>query len=126
MARIAGVVLPNKKRIEIALTYIYGIGRSMSQEILKKAKIDFDKKTDNLTEKDEKNIRDIISTIPTEGDLRRKIQEDINRLQRIGTYRGIRHRKGLPVRGQNTQTNARTKKGKKVTVGSGKKKETKK
>lgn len=126
MARIAGVVLPGNKRVEIALTYIHGIGRTRSNEILKLAKIDADKKTDALTDEEENRLREIISRYTTEGDLRRKIQEDINRLQRIGAYRGIRHRRRLPVRGQRTKTNGRTKRGKRMTMGSGKRKETKK
>jgi len=126
MVRIAGIVLPNKKRVEIALTYVFGIGRSLSGEILAKAKIDLEKKVDNLTEVEESRLRDVLTTYTTEGDLRRKIQEDINRLQRIGSYRGMRHKRHLPVRGQRTKTNARTKRGKKMTMGSGKKKETKK
>jgi small subunit ribosomal protein S13 len=126
MARIAGVVLPNKKRIEVALTYVLGIGRNVSRKVLTSVKIDYDKKTEELTENDEKKLREAIAKYLTEGDLRRKIQEDINRLQRIGTYRGQRHKRKLPVRGQRTKTNARTKRGKKVTMGSGKRKETKK
>jgi small subunit ribosomal protein S13 len=112
MARIAGVDLPKNKRIEIGLTYIYGIGRTSSQEILIEAGIDVDKKTDSLTEKEVAAIRDIIDAKYTvEGDLRKKRSMNIKMLMDIGNYRGLRHRKGLPVRGQRTSTNARTRKG---------------
>lgn len=122
MARIAGVTLPKEKRIEIALTYIFGIGRSQSQNILEQAKINFDKKVQDLSENEEQKLRTIIADeYTTEGDLRREIQGNIERLKRIGSYRGLRHRRGLPVRGQRTKTNARTKRGKKVTMGSGRK-----
>lgn len=126
MARISGIVLPSNKRIEISLTYIFGVGRTRSVEILKRVGIDPNLKTKDLTEEQEYSIREAITTYVTEGDLRRQIQEDINRLKRIGTYRGIRHKRSLPVRGQRTKTNARTKRGKKMTMGSGKRKETKK
>ncbi len=112
MARIAGVDLPKNKRIEIGLTYIYGIGRTSSQEILTEAGIDVNKRTDNLTEKEVAAIRDIIDAKYTvEGDLRKKRSMNIKMLMDIGNYRGLRHRKGLPVRGQRTSTNARTRKG---------------
>jgi small subunit ribosomal protein S13 len=118
MARIAGVDLPKDKRIEIALTYIYGIGRSRSQEILTKAGIDFDTRVKDLTEKEVTKLRRIIDNeYKVEGDLRREYNQNIKRLIEIGCYRGIRHRKGLPVRGQRTRTNARTRKGPKKTVG---------
>ena len=120
MARIAGVNLPKGKRIEVALTYIYGIGRSSSKKLLTKLKIDLDIKVENLTGDQEQNIREAISKLITEGDLRRQVTNDIKRLQEIGTYRGFRHRRRLPVRGQRTKTNARTKRGKRVTMGSGK------
>ncbi len=112
MARIAGVDLPRAKRIEIALTYIYGIGRSSSQKILQEAGIDWDTKSDQLTEGQIAAIRKIIDEKhKVEGDLRRDLSMNIKRLIDLGTYRGLRHRKGLPVRGQRTSTNARTRKG---------------
>ncbi|MBN1104977.1 MAG: 30S ribosomal protein S13 [Deltaproteobacteria bacterium] len=112
MARIAGVDLPKAKRIEIALTYIYGIGRSSSQKILTEAGIDWDMKSDQLTEGQIASIRKIIDEKhKVEGDLRRDLSVNIKRLIDLGTYRGLRHRKGLPVRGQRTSTNARTRKG---------------
>ncbi len=118
MARIAGVDLPKNKRMEIALTYIYGIGRSKSQKILEEAGIDFNTKTDNLLDEQVTAIRDIIDKdCKVEGDLRREISMSIKRLMDIGTYRGLRHRKGLPVRGQRTCTNARTRKGPRKAVG---------
>jgi small subunit ribosomal protein S13 len=126
MVRIAGVTLPNK-RIEIALTYIYGIGPSTSKELLGSLNIKFDTKVNDLTETDEKKLRDAINKLNTEGDLRRKKTLDIKRLQEIGSYRGFRHRKHLPCRGQKTQCNARTMRGKKRSgVGSGKRKDLKK
>ena len=125
MARIAGVNLPKGKRIEVALTYIYGIGRSLSKKILNDCKVDLNTKVDDLTNEQEQKIRDIIVKYVTEGDLRRQTGNDIKRLQEIGTYRGFRHRRRLPVRGQRTKTNARTKRGKRVTMGSGKVKATK-
>jgi len=112
LARIAGVDLPKGKRIEIALTYIYGIGRSSSQKILTEAGIDWDIKSDQLTEGQITSIRKIIDEKhKVEGDLRRDLSVNIKRLIDLGTYRGLRHRKGLPVRGQRTSTNARTRKG---------------
>jgi small subunit ribosomal protein S13 len=112
LARIAGVDLPKKKRIEIALTYIYGIGRSTSQKILTKANVDFDKKTDDLTEEEISRIREIVEReVKVEGDVRREVAQNIKRLMDMGCYRGLRHRRGLPVRGQRTHTNARTRKG---------------
>lgn len=112
MARIAGVDLPRRKRIDIALTYIYGIGRSRSVEILEKAGVDTSTSTDELTEGEIRQIRDVIeSDYKVEGDLRRQVQMDIKRLKDLGCYRGLRHRRGLPVRGQRTRTNARTKRG---------------
>lgn len=122
MARIAGIDLPRNKRIEIALTYIFGIGRSTSQEILSKAGVDFNTRSDNLTEDEIAKIRKIIdSDHKVEGDLRRDVTMGIKRLMDLGCYRGLRHRKGLPVRGQRTKTNARTRKGPRKTV-AGKKK----
>lgn len=112
MARIAGVDLPRGKRIEIALTYIYGIGRSSSQKILTEAGIDWDTKSDNLTDEEINGIRKIIDEhFKVEGDLRREVSMNIKRLMDLGAYRGLRHRRGLPVRGQRTSTNARTRKG---------------
>ncbi len=122
MARISGVDLPREKRVEIGLTYIYGIGRASSNRILAEAKVDPDTRVKNLTDEEISRIRDVIDATQTvEGDLRREIAMNIKRLQEIGCYRGIRHRKGLPVRGQNTKTNARTRKGPKRTVANKKK-----
>lgn len=112
MARIAGVDLPKNKRMEIALTYIFGIGRSNAQNILEKANISFNKKTDDLADSEITAIRNVIDKEhKVEGDLRREVSMSLKRLMDIGTYRGLRHRKGLPVRGQRTSTNARTRKG---------------
>ncbi len=112
MARIAGVDLPKNKRMEIALTYIYGIGRSKAREILQKAGVSLDTKTDQLVDSEITSIRNIIDKDhKVEGDLRREVSMSIKRLMDIGTYRGLRHRRGLPVRGQRTGTNARTRKG---------------
>ena len=117
MARIAGVDLPRDKRVEISLTYIYGIGRSRSNEILEQAGIDPDKRVHDLTESEVSELRQTIDRgYRVEGDLRRKVQQDIRRLKDIRCYRGIRHIRGLPVRGQRTRTNARTRKGPKKTV----------
>ncbi|MEF2878001.1 MAG: 30S ribosomal protein S13 [Blautia sp.] len=123
MARIAGVDLPREKRIEIGLTYIYGIGRTSSNRILEKAGVNPDTRVRDVTDEEVGKIRDAIEElqIPVEGDLRREIALNIKRLQEIGCYRGIRHRKGLPVRGQKTKTNARTRKGPKRTVANKKK-----
>lgn len=118
MARIAGVDLPKNKRMEIALTYIYGIGRSKAREILRESGIDFDTRTDNLADEQVTAIRDIIDkSHKVEGDLRRDISLSIKRLMDIGAYRGLRHRRGLPVRGQRTCTNARTRKGPRRAIG---------
>ena len=112
MARIAGVDLPKNKRIEIGLTYIYGIGRTTSKKILEEAGVDFNIKTDDLTDKDITTIRKIIdSKFTVEGDLRKERSMNVKMLMDLGNYRGLRHRKGLPVRGQRTSTNARTRKG---------------
>ena len=117
MARIAGVDLPKNKRIEIALTYIYGIGRKSSQKILKDAGVDWDTKTDQLTEGQVAGIRNIIDEkYHVEGDLRRETSMSIKRLMDLGVYRGLRHRRGLPVRGQRTKTNSRTRKGPRRSV----------
>ena len=117
MARIAGVDLPKNKRMEIALTYIFGIGRSASQKILQEAEIRFDTKRDDLSDDDVVKIRRIIDQgLKVEGDVRREIAGDIRRHIEIGSYRGLRHRRGLPVRGQRTHTNARTRLGPRKTV----------
>ena len=121
MARIAGVDLPKEKRVEIGLTYIYGIGLPTSQKILKDTGINPDTRVKDLTEDEVNSIRNIVKEMTIEGDLRREVALNIKRLVEIGCYRGIRHRKGLPVRGQKTKTNARTRKGPKKTV-AGKKK----
>ncbi len=116
MVRIAGINLPKDKRIAIGLTAVYGIGRKLAGEILKDVKIDENTKAKDLSEADESKLREKVTEHLTEGDLRRKQQLDVKHLQDIGTYRGMRHKKGLPVRGQNTQTNTRTRKGKRKTV----------
>ena len=122
MARIAGVDLPRDKRVEIGLTYIYGIGRSSSTKIVEQAGVNPDTRVRDLTDEEVNKMREIIDeTMMVEGDLRREIALNIKRLQEIGCYRGIRHRKGLPVRGQKTKTNARTRKGPKRTVANKKK-----
>lgn len=119
MARIVGVDLPNKKRLEYALTYIYGIGLKSSRDILNSVGISFDKRVNDLSEDEASMIsKKIQENYVVEGDLRKKINTDIKTLMNIGSYRGIRHRKGLPVRGQTTKNNARTRKGKRKTVGS--------
>lgn len=117
MARIAGIDLPKNKRIEIALTYIYGIGRATSQKILDQAGINWDTKSDDLTDAQVNSIRQIIdSQFKVEGDLRTEVSMNIKRLMDLGCYRGLRHRRGLPVRGQRTHTNARTRKGPRRSV----------
>ena len=122
MARIAGVDLPREKRIEIGLTYIYGIGRPIADQILAKAEVNPATRVRDLTDDEVKRLSAVIDeTMTVEGDLRREIALNIKRLQEIGCYRGIRHRKGLPVRGQKTKTNARTRKGPKRTVANKKK-----
>ena len=122
MARISGVDLPREKRVEIGLTYIYGIGRTSADQILKAADVNPDTRVRDLTDDEVRRLSDIINADYTvEGDLRREIAMTIKRLQEIGCYRGIRHRKGLPVRGQKTKTNARTRKGPKKTVANKKK-----
>ena len=119
MARIAGVELPKNKRMEIALTYVYGVGRHSAGTILDKAKVDPSRKTDDLSAEEQARIRQVIDTdFEVEGDLRREVQQNIKRLMDLGCYRGIRHRRNLPVRGQRTHTNARTRKGpRKVVAG---------
>ncbi|MBQ6240806.1 MAG: 30S ribosomal protein S13 [Firmicutes bacterium] len=122
MARIAGVDLPREKRIEIGLTYVYGIGRTSATRILAEANVNPDTRVSDLTDEEEARIRDVIAnTQVVEGDLRREVAMNIKRLTEIGSYRGIRHRRGLPVRGQNTKNNARTRKGPKRTVANKKK-----
>jgi len=123
MVRLFGIQLPNNKRMEIALTYLYGIGRYTSKLILEAANIDPNKRTDALTEDEANKIREVIEKdYHIEGDLRREISMNVKRLKDIGSYRGSRHQRNLPARGQTSKTNARTKRGKKVTVGSGRKK----
>jgi small subunit ribosomal protein S13 len=122
MARIAGVNLPTQKRLEIGLTYIFGIGRSTAQKIVKELELDPNEKIRDLTDEEVTKLRNYIdSELEVEGDLRRDRGQSIKRLSEIGCYRGIRHRRGLPVRGQRTKTNARTRKGPAKTVGRGKK-----
>ncbi|MDP9018757.1 MAG: 30S ribosomal protein S13 [Candidatus Eremiobacteraeota bacterium] len=122
MARIAGIDLPREKRIEIALQYIYGIGPTTAKKLLAEAGVSPDLRVKNMSEEDEKKLRDAIDgKIKVEGDLRREVSGHIKRLGDIGCYRGIRHRRGLPVRGQRTKTNSRTRKGPKKTVGQKKK-----
>jgi small subunit ribosomal protein S13 len=117
MARIAGVDLPRNKRVEIGLTYIYGVGRSTSNEVLRQTNVDPDKRIKDLTESEVTLLREVIErNHRVEGDLRREVQMNIKRLMEIGCYRGLRHRRNLPVRGQRTRTNARTKRGPKKTV----------
>ena len=123
MARIAGVDLPREKRVEIALTYIYGLGRTTSNEVLAKAGVNPDTRVRDLTEEEINKLREVIDRdYKVEGDLRREESLNIKRLIEIGSYRGLRHRRGLPVRGQRTKTNARTRKGPKKTVGAKRKK----
>ena len=121
MARIAGIDLPKDKRVEIGLTYIYGIGRTSANKILAEAGINPDTRVKDLSDADEQKLRDAIDSYTVEGDLRRQTALDIKRLTEIGCYRGIRHRKGLPVRGQRSKTNARTRKGPKKTIANKKK-----
>ena len=127
MARISGVNIPLNKRVEIGLTYIYGIGRPTSNRLIAELGIEPDRKVRDLTEEEVVKLRDLIdNTVVVEGDLRRERSQNIKRLQEIGCYRGLRHRRGLPVRGQNTKTNARTRKGPKRMQVAGKKKAGKK
>ncbi|HLD01508.1 MAG TPA: 30S ribosomal protein S13 [Patescibacteria group bacterium] len=119
--RIVGVTIPDEKRIDISLTYIYGIGRGNVVEVLLKAKVDAARRTKDLTEEEQKRIHQAIETYKLEGDLRTEVQGNIRRLKEIGSYRGIRHSKNLPSRGQRTRSNARTKRGKRVTIGAIKK-----
>ncbi len=117
MPRISGIDIPNEKRIDIALTYIYGIGRKVSLDILKAAKVDPSIRTKNLTAEELRVIQTTIETLPTEGELRKIVRDNIETLKRIQAYRGTRHSMGLPVHGQRTKTNARTRKGKRKTIG---------
>ena len=122
MARLVGIDLPREKRVEVGLTYIYGIGLSRSKEILKKAKVNPDIRVKDLTDDQVKAIRTVLGDYTLEGDLRREVALNVKRLTEIGCYRGIRHRRGLPVRGQRTKTNARTRKGPRKLVSKSKKK----
>ena len=125
MARIAGINIPTQKKLKIALTYVYGIGNKVSNDICLKANVDSNARVQDLSESEIKNISDVISSsFLVEGDLRREVSGDIKRLKDLGTYRGVRHRRNLPCRGQRTHTNARTKKGKAIAI-AGKKKVTK-
>jgi small subunit ribosomal protein S13 len=127
MARIAGINIPLNKRVEVGMTYIYGIGRSTSNKLLKEAGVDPDTYVRDLTDDEVSKLRDLIDRdLTVEGDLRRERSQNVKRLMEIGSYRGLRHRRGLPVRGQNTKTNARTRKGPKRMQVAGKKKATKK
>ena len=127
MARISGVNIPLNKRVEVGLTYIYGVGRSTSNKLLGEVGVEPDRKVRDLTEEEVVKLRELIdSSLTVEGDLRRERSQNIKRLQEIGCYRGLRHRRGLPVRGQNTKTNARTRKGPKRMQVAGKKKAAKK
>jgi small subunit ribosomal protein S13 len=127
MVRIAGINLPDNKRIEIALTYVFGIGKTTSTKILNELKIDLNKRTKDLTDREADDIRNKMEKgMLIEGDLRRSLSQDIKRLKEINTYRGLRHKLGLPARGQRTKTNARTKRGKRMTAGSGRAKADKK
>ncbi|MEA3494224.1 MAG: 30S ribosomal protein S13 [Candidatus Margulisiibacteriota bacterium] len=126
MVRMVGVDLPPNKNVEVGLTYIYGIGGSLSKLILANANIDPTRRVKDLTDNEVVALRDAIKEFPVEGDLRQEINKDVKRLIEIGTYRGVRHRRGLPCRGQRTKTNARTRRGKRKTVGSAKKKEERK
>ena len=126
MARIAGVNVPTDKRVEIGLTYVHGIGRSAANKILAKVGVDPDTKVKDLTDDETVKLREAVESLEVEGDLRRERSQNVKRLMEIGCYRGLRHRRGLPVRGQNTKTNARTRKGPKRMQVAGKKKVTKK
>lgn len=121
MARISGVDIPRDKRVVISLTYVYGIGKTTAQQVLAAAEVDENTRVKDLTEDELGRIRSEVSNVKTEGDLRREVSLNIKRLQEIGSYRGMRHRRGLPVRGQNTRNNARTRKGPRRTVANKKK-----
>lgn len=124
MPRIAGIDIPNEKRIDVSLTYIFGIGEKVAKDILKSAKVAPNIRTKDLTSEELKNIQAAIETLPTEGELRKMIRDNIETLKRIQSYRGLRHSMGLPVHGQRTRTNARTRKGKRKTIGAVSKEET--
>ena len=126
MARISGINIPLNKRVEIGLTYIYGIGPSLSRDVLERAGVSRDTYVRDLTDDEVSKLRDLVDDLTVEGDLRRERSQNIKRLMEIGCYRGLRHRRGLPVRGQNTKTNARTRKGPKRMQVAGRKKATKK
>lgn len=117
MARIAGIDLPNEKRIEASLPYIFGVGPTLAKKIISECQIDPNTRTKNLTEDQINKLQRAVEKFKVEGDLRREIQANVKRLQEIGAYRGIRHSRGLPARGQRTRTNARTKRGKRITIG---------
>ena len=123
MVRIVGIDIPNNKRIVVALTYIFGIGKTSAEKILTEANVDFNSRSDKLSTEELERVRQIINRMyRIEGDLKSEVSQNVKRLKDINSYRGIRHSRGLPVKGQRTKTNARTKRGKKVTVGSGRKK----
>ncbi len=117
MARIAGVDLPENKKVDIGLTYIFGIGRSNVKKVIKAANVDGAKRIKELTEEEVNRLQKVVEEIKVEGDLRQEIEQNVKRLEEIGSYRGLRHRRGLPARGQRTRSNARTKRGKRKTVG---------
>jgi small subunit ribosomal protein S13 len=119
--RIAGINLPDEKRVDISLTYLFGVGRKNAVDILKKSQIDPAKRMKTLTEDEQKKLQSVLDTYKVEGDLKVEVQGNIKRLREIGSYRGVRHAKNLPVRGQRTKSNARTKRGKRVTIGAIKK-----
>ncbi|HEX7456300.1 MAG TPA: 30S ribosomal protein S13 [Candidatus Nanoarchaeia archaeon] len=121
MARIVGVDLPNERKIQFALTTIYGVGPALAKKIVEIAKIPIDKRVKSLTEEEVSRLQKAVETYPVEGDLRRVVAQNIRRLEEIGSYRGVRHKRGLPVRGQRTRSNARSKRGKRQTVGAIKK-----
>jgi small subunit ribosomal protein S13 len=120
MARIAGINIPKEKKVKISLTYVYGIGTNIVKEILLKANVDGEKRVHELSEKEIDTIQKVVQEYKVEGELRRSIREDIQRLSKVGSYRGVRHKRGLPLRGQKTKTNARTRKGKRRAVSKGK------
>ncbi len=121
MARISGIEIPENKKVIFSLPYLFGVGRSLAVKIVVEAKVDPDRKVKDLSDEEISRLQKAVEKIPVEGDLRRSIQQNIRRLEEIGTYRGLRHRKGLPARGQRTRSNARTKRGKRVTIGAMKK-----
>jgi small subunit ribosomal protein S13 len=121
MPRIAGIDLPENKKVIFSLPYIYGVGTTLAVKIAKEAKVDPDKRVKELTEEEVSRLQKAVDAFPVEGDLRRAVQQNIRRIEDIGTYRGLRHRKGLPVHGQRTRSNARTKRGKRITIGAMKK-----